>query len=219
MHIFDIETGADPIRARALMPPFDEAKVKVGNIKDQDKIAAKIEEKRASHESDWLDKAALRPETGQVLAIGMIPHAGSEHIFHIHQNSEEETINAFWGFFDLTRFNGGGVWVGHNILQFDLPFLVIRSRILGLRVPARLRDGRFFSPTLFCDTMDEWLMGRRGECKCTLDYVARSLDCGGKNGDGADFAVLYDQDEAAALAYLSNDLKVTAGVAAKLGLK
>ena len=218
MHIFDIETGADPLRARALMPSFDEAEVKLGNLKDPEKIAAKIEEERASHESDWLEKAALRPETGQVLAIGIIPQAGSGHIFHIHQNSEEETILAFWDFFDLTRLNGGGLWVGHNILQFDIPFLVIRSRILGLRVPANLRHGRYFSPLLFCDTMDEWLLGRRGNCNCKLDHVAKSLGCGAKNGNGAEFAALYETDESAALEYLRNDLAITAAVAQKLGV-
>jgi hypothetical protein len=67
--------------------------------------------------------------------------------------------------------------------------------------------------------MDEWLLGRRNECKCTLDHIARSFGLDGKNGDGAEFAALYDQDEGAALNYLSNDLKMTAGVAAKLGLK
>ena len=216
MHIFDIETGANPVRARALIPSFA---AKVGNRKDPEKIAAKIEEDRASHESKWLDKAALRPETGQLLAIGIIPQDGSEQIFHIHQNSEEETINAFWDFFDSTRLNGGGLWVGHGIFHFDLPFLVIRSRILGLRVPANLRHGRYFSPMLFCDTIEEWLSGRpRSECNCSLDHVAKSLDCGGKNGDGADFAALYARDEHAALDYHRNDLTMTSRVAQKLGV-
>jgi hypothetical protein len=72
---------------------------------------------------------------------------------------------------------------------------------------------------LFCDTVEEWLCGRqRGECKCSLDHIAKALDCGEKNGNGDKFAALYESDEDAALNYLRNDLKMTAGVAHKLGV-
>jgi hypothetical protein len=108
-YTFDIETGADPVRARALMPIFDEAEVKLGNIKDEEKRAAKIEEKKASHESNWIEKACLRPETGQLLAIGIL--AENEVILHTHQNDEVQTINAFWDFF-RSRREDGKLWVG-----------------------------------------------------------------------------------------------------------
>jgi hypothetical protein len=69
MHIFDIETGADVPRAMALLPEFDESDVAVGNLKDPQKIAAKIVNRRENHQKNWLEKAALLPETGMVLAI------------------------------------------------------------------------------------------------------------------------------------------------------
>jgi hypothetical protein len=172
MHIFDIETGADPIRARALMPPFDENDVKVGNIKDLEKIANNISASRLNHESKWMDKAALRPETGQVLAIGVIPSGESHLIFHVHLNNEPQTISDFWDFFQSKRED-------NNL----------------------------------------WLMCRqRGECNCSLDHVAKSLGCGSKNGNGAEFAALYVSDEQAALEYLRNDLTITGNVARKLGV-
>jgi hypothetical protein len=73
MIVFDIETGANLERSRALMPDFDEKEVRLGNLKDQDKITAKLGDRRRNHERNWLDDSALRPETGHVLAIGLLP--------------------------------------------------------------------------------------------------------------------------------------------------
>ncbi len=62
--VFDIETGPLPeSELVALVPPFDPAEVKTGNIKDPEKIAAKIAEAEANHRCDFFDKAALDPLT------------------------------------------------------------------------------------------------------------------------------------------------------------
>ena len=58
--VFDVETG--PLaesELSALLPPFDPAEVKTGNIKDPEKVAAKIAEAEASHRREFFDKAAL----------------------------------------------------------------------------------------------------------------------------------------------------------------
>lgn len=71
--VFDVETG--PLaegELSALLPPFDPAEVKTGNLKDPDKIAAKIAEAEANHRRDFVDKAALDPLTGRVVAIGVL---------------------------------------------------------------------------------------------------------------------------------------------------
>ena len=70
---FDIETGPLPEgELAALLPPFDPAEVKTGNIKDPAKIAEKIREAEEAHRRDFFDRAALDPLTGRVLAIGMM---------------------------------------------------------------------------------------------------------------------------------------------------
>ena len=76
MTIMDIETMADPVRAKALMPAFEEKDVAVGNLKDPEKIREKIAQKRAEHQANWNEDAALRPETGKILAIGILPLEG-----------------------------------------------------------------------------------------------------------------------------------------------
>lgn len=220
--IWDIETGANLERSRALMPPFDESEVKVGNLKDTDKIAAKYMDRRQIHERSWLNDSALRPETGHVLAIGMLATRDKEgvpFILHVHQSSEVDVLQSFWDFLVSTHQATGQHFIGFAIFHFDLPFLIIRSRILGVQVPINLRVGRYFNATRFVDLQEEWLMGRsRNDTRNSLDYVARALGVGEKSGTGDKFESLYSADEVQALAYLENDLNLAKGVAHKLGL-
>ena len=224
--IFDIETGANLERARALMPPFEESEVRVGNIKNEDKIRAKVSDRRVAHERSWLEGSALRPETGHVLAIGMLStrensmRGNSPLIFHVHQTSEADVLQSFWDFLSSTQEATGQSFIGFAIYHFDLPFLIIRSRILGVPVPINLRVGRYYNATRFTDLQEEWLQGRsRNDTKCSLSYVAKALQCGSeKAGDGNKFEALYNANESAALSYLENDLVVTKEIAQKLGL-
>ena len=71
--VFDLETG--PLaesELSALLPPFDPAEVKTGNLKDPAKIAEKIAEAEANHRRDFIERAALDPLTGRVVAIGVM---------------------------------------------------------------------------------------------------------------------------------------------------
>ena len=216
--VFDIETGRDLERARALMPPFDEAEVKVGNMKDPDKISAKQSDRRLAHERNWMEDSALRPETGKVLAIGLLPTRKEEElIFHVHQTNEADVLQSFWDFLASTQQATGQAFIGFAIYHFDLPFLIIRSRILGVAVPLGLRVGRYFDAHRFIDLQEEWLTGRsRNDTKCSLDYVAKALEVGEKTGKGDAFESLYSANEAQALAYLRNDLDLAKGIARKL---
>jgi hypothetical protein len=223
MIIFDIETGANLERSRALMPDFDEKEVRVGNLKDSDKIASKIGDRRRNHEKNWLEDSALRPETGHVLAIGLLPTRGENPqalIFHVQElGSEKEVLLSFWDFLESTQKSTGQAFTGFAIFHFDLPFLIIRSRILGVPVPINLKVGRYFNLTRFCDLQEEWLCGRsRNDTRCSLAYVSKALDVGEKTQDGKEFENLYTLDTTAALDYLRHDLDLARGVARKLGL-
>ena len=140
-------------------------------------------------------------------------------IFHVHQSSEADVLQSWWEFFESTQQATGQKFMGFAIFQFDLPFLVIRSRILGVRVPIGLRVGRYYNAARFADLQEEWLAGRmRNDTRASLDYVAKALGVGEKVGHGSAFENLYNADEGAALAYLENDLALAKGVAKKLGL-
>jgi hypothetical protein len=192
--IFDIETAPLPDSAVDRFKPEFEAR---RNYCDPNKIKADIAEK----EADWRDKLALSPLTGRVLCIGWLD--GDE--FH---TIEGEEVNILTGFWNLTAHLCGRQFAGHNILAFDLPFIMRRSWAVGLRVPASDFDGHRLSPR-FVDTMKLWACGVYGE-RVSLDYLSKHLGVGEKNGNGKNFAALYDSDRKAALAYLENDCRLTA---------
>jgi predicted PolB exonuclease-like 3'-5' exonuclease len=195
--VFDIETGPLPFdQISALAPEFEAP----SNYKDPEKIAAAIEAKRDA----WLARAALSPLTGQVLAIGML----IDGEYHALIGEESGVISQFWNV-----LTGSTTLIGFNSHRFDLPFLVRRSWAHGL-VPPRVHDRGYPRST---DLMEVFQQGDRQEFT-SLDTVAKFLGVGAKNGSGAHFAELMKFDESAALAYLENDIHLTAKVAERLGI-
>ena len=213
--VFDVETG--PLaesELAAMMPAFDPAEVKTGNLKDPAKIAEKIAEAETNHRRDFLDKAALDPLTGRVIAIGMMD-IGTNTFSIIGHDDEARTLTEFW---DTVRSDMGRLnpLIGFNIFNFDLPFLIRRSWKHRIEVPFGLRRGRYWSDQLV-DLRDAWQLGDR-QAKGSLDSIAKHLGVGAKNGEGKAFAELWQSDRPKAEAYLRNDIQLTAKVADALGV-
>lgn len=245
-------------------PPFDPAEVKLGNTKDENKIKEKIEAARdkyatdqakakaeherklATAEADYaaekvayedkaLEKAALSALTGQVLAIGYLNPALESPVCIETQGdrfNENQLLERFWKRWQKAE---GSRWIGFNSNRFDVPFLVQRSIILGVSVPAQvlnLSGGKIYLSPSFIDLMPVWLCGVYGATFVSLDKLGTALDCGCKadcttvdpaTGEvvpvsGKDFAKLLAADPEKAREYLANDLKVTLGVAQRLGV-
>jgi predicted PolB exonuclease-like 3'-5' exonuclease len=123
MHIaFDIETIPNP----AMLAKIPEPEVKTGNLKDPDKIAAKIAEAKAA----LADKLALDPLTGRVLCAAFV--AGDNESVHIIKEAtdeqERELIQKIMTFlaYPETRL------VTWNGIGFDLPFVFKRAMVLGV---------------------------------------------------------------------------------------
>ena len=219
--IFDIETGSLPeSELQALLPAFDPAEVKTGNLKDPAKIAEKIAEAEANHRRDFIERAALDPLSGRVVAIGMLLPDGfqdyNEGQFVILGHEDEaETLREFW---KLTRGEMGRVnpLIGFNICNFDLPFLYRRSWKHRVEVPFGIRRGRYWGDQVI-DLRDCWQLGDR-QARGSLDSIAKHLGVGAKNGDGKAFAELWQTNRQQAEAYLRNDLELTAKVADALGI-
>ena len=250
MLIFDIETGPidDRDLLRELSPPFtppphpgefDEGAVKYGNLKDEAKRAEKLKDARAAHDkavaeyglttdaartqhwADTLDKAALSPITGQVVAVGYFnPVKGGSRIAGLGEAGEEAAILAeFWSIYESCRAKNSQL-AGWNITGFDVPFLVKRSWLHGVDVPNIFdRTGKYLDQT-FVDLMVRFGVGKWGD-STKLDVAARWLGVGAKNGEGKEFAKLWragGEEREQARAYLANDLAMTAAVAAKMGM-
>jgi len=234
--VFDIETGPLPeTELTAMLPAFDPAEVKTGNLKDPAKIAEKIAEAEANHRRDFIERAALDPLTGRVVAIGVMayeargeqpPPFGKGGRFSIIGHLDEaQMLREFW---ELTRGEMGRMnpMIGFNIFGFDLPFLFRRSWKHRVPVPFGLRRGRYWSDQLI-DLRDAWQLGDR-QARGSLDSIARHLGVGAKcvpHGPlsgmtitGADFAGLWETDRKSAEGYLRNDVELTALVADALGV-
>jgi len=199
---FDIETGPLPEdQLRNIMPEFSAP----ANYKDPEKIAASVEEQRAR----WMERAALSPMTGRILAIGYADDYGKPVI-----NADPDEKAIILDFFACARAAGGGTGhlVGFNIFGFDLPFIVRRAWALGLRPPqCVMPTPRFWPSYLFTDLREIWGLGDR-QPEGSLDVIARSLGVGRKAGNGAHFAALMagtEEERAAAMLYLANDIELT----------
>jgi hypothetical protein len=219
--VYDIETGPLPeLELAALLPPFDPAEVKTGNIKDPEKVAAKIAEAEAAHRRDFFDRAALDPLTGRVLAVGVLYPDSREYLV-IGDDDERQVLREFW---NLSRGEMGRInqMVGFNCHLFDLPFMVRRSWKHRIPVPAGIRRGRYWSEQMV-DLRDEWQLGDR-QARGSLDSIAKHLGLGEKTGcephgppSGKAFAQLWQTDRAQARSYLRNDVELTAKMGEVLG--
>ena len=248
MLVFDIETGPLPNEdIRRLSQPFEPktkhpgefspAAVKIGNLKDQLKIDAKIAEARRKHEQavedfssavereeetywqEIMDRAALSAITGQVLAIGYKSDK-AQAIDHVAAMDEAKICQRFWAKF-LDCHKTRRPIVGFNSNYFDVPFIYQRSLILSVDVPAAVFDGKWMTKT-FVDLLDYWRLGNR-QISNKLDSISKAMGIGEKPEgiSGKDFARLYfgsADERKQSLEYLQTDLDLTWQFAARVGL-
>lgn len=235
MQTFEVDFAKVP-NYKILGTEFDAASVKTGNLKDSTKIDEKIETERQKFKelyektevlaasaketqfAEYKARAALSPLTGQVLAIGYgfvddSQNLISNEISSIADMDEGSLIS--W-FFDLIENNSidNTRFAGHNIRKFDLPFLIRRAWLLGIKVPEVLKnDLLLYHPCIFIDTMNIW-----GEM-VKLDVLGQYFHTGRKNGDGALFYQHFlgtDDERTEAFLYLHNDVQMTFDIARKM---
>jgi hypothetical protein len=168
---FDIETAPIPENVERFTKPFaefDADAVKCGNLKDPAKIVEKKAQAFADHAEEqkayWRkahENAALSPFTGRIVVIGLITEDAS--ITYL-EGEEKAILGAFWNHFAEPK-NALRKWVywsgcGDAGKNFDLDFIVTRSRIVGVPVPPLVRNGRFYS-SKFVDLASEFLLFQR----------------------------------------------------------
>lgn len=207
MIIFDIETGPAPLsEIELIMPKFSAP----SNYKDAAKIAAIIDDQR----DKFIERAALSPLSGRVIAIGAwVDGQYRAYICEAECGSERHCIEWFWNL--VGRRSS---LIGFNSNSFDLPFLFRRSWALGIAPPPALQDRRMgFSPPRCWDLMDIWRCGDRTQF-ISLDAVSRFLGIGEKTQDGEFFHKLVKADPEEAAIYLENDVKLTFEMAKRLNI-
>ena len=207
--VFDIETiPQDEAKLLAVAPEFTAA----ANLKDPEKIAASIAKRRA----DYLADAALNWKTAEVVLVG----AGDDmEIRSLTANSEKELVGDFLTI--LADALGDGVAVGgHNVKGFDLPMLVNRARVHGLKVPATVLSfwkGRPQWADNIFDTLEILSFGKSFDGNGVED-VARVFGLPPKLGHGGEFATLWRADREGALAYNRRDVEIEIEIARICGV-
>jgi hypothetical protein len=202
--VFDIETiPQDEAKLLALAPEFTAP----ANLKDPAKIEAAIARKRA----DYLADAALNWKTAEVVLIG----AGDDtQIQSFTASTEKELVGDFLALLG-DALADGVVAGGHNVKGFDLPMVVNRARVHGLKIPATVLSfwkGRSAWHENIFDTLELLSFGRAFDGNGVED-VARVFGLPPKLGHGGDFPILWRADRAGALAYNRRDVEIEIEIA------
>ena len=179
---FDIETlpsddsGIIADIAAGIKPP--------GNLKKAETIEAWERDEKPGAVLEAVKKTGLDGTFGRICCIGF---AVNDDAADVRYGDEAETITAFFAWLtEAARISDyterqSAIFIGHNILSFDLRFLWQRCVVNGIRPPAFIPfnakpwDGKVF------DTMTAWNPER--ERRISLDKLCLALGVPSSKGD------------------------------------
>lgn len=225
MHIYlDAETlpGRSDALMAALRDDAEQEKESVrapSNYKDQAKIAEYILAKHAEIEADMETKRLKTSFDGMYGSIACVCYAFDDgEVFSVDSNGcDEKTMleQLYSHIFDKTSYahhagvaNVAATFCGHNIVDFDLPFLKHRSIILGVKPPASIAAAFVAKAWDKCiaDTMLMWSPNR--DKRVSLDKLCRALGIPGKGDfDGSMVADTWTKDPQKVIDYCKDDVR------------
>jgi uncharacterized protein YprB with RNaseH-like and TPR domain len=206
--VFDIETLGFPLDS------FDE--------KQQEYLLkfAKTDEER----TDAIQKLALTPLTGHIIAIGMLnpdskhgkvwfrsdiqdSYSSEDGLIEYVSADEKGIIEGFWE--AITHYNQ---FITFNGRSFDCPFIMLRSAILGVKPTRNLLPYRY-SHQEHCDLLEQ-LTFYNAFRKFNLDFYCKSFGIKSPKSDGItglDLGPLYEAGRFREIAeYCIGDVRATA---------
>lgn len=133
-------------------------------------------------EEQYIKRLSLSAITARVLCIGFALEPPVDAPPQILSGDEGTILKDFWGLVERAD-----LYVGHNVLDFDLKFIVQRSTIHRIKPTRDIPFARFRNAPVF-DTMQEWTRwGREG---VSLEALALVLGLASPK-DGMDGAKVY----------------------------
>ena len=123
-------------------------------------------------EQHFLDRAALIPEFGKIvcISVGKFMQDRSTHIKSYADTDESSLLEPFIEWLSDKRVSASGVvFVGHNIKNFDAPYICRRTLINGLPIPDKLDNGgkKPWEVDLV-DTLELWRFGAKNSASLAL---------------------------------------------------
>ncbi|MFA5927357.1 MAG: ribonuclease H-like domain-containing protein [Patescibacteria group bacterium] len=119
---------------------------------------------------------------GQILCIAYAIDDDEVRVI-CHPDDEKKTLQEFWGIAKSAH-----LFIGHNVMDFDLRFIYQRSIVLGVRPSRELSFARYRSEPIY-DTMKEW--AKWSNNNISLENLAIALDIDSPK-DGIDGSQVYD---------------------------
>lgn len=119
---------------------------------------------------------------GRILCVGYAIDNRPAEILYSGEG-EKETLRQFW---EIARHSD--MFIGHNILDFDLRFIYQRSIVNNIVPSKDLNFARYRNFPIF-DTMKEW--GKWGSDNAGLEYLALALGIPSPK-DGIDGARIFE---------------------------
>jgi hypothetical protein len=163
--------------------PVARLPVEVANCSDE-------EYRRLALDGDFgriLTVGVIIEHDDQVIHRGLLGRERQTMMFHL---DEARTLRCFWKL--LKGFNvSRDLVVGHNVFDFDLPFLYKRSVIQRVRPSVELPFARYRSHPIF-DTMHQWNKWSPRKF-ISLDRLAKVLGLESSKGQGIDGGHVYDK--------------------------
>jgi len=148
-------------------------------------------------------KGALSALSGRIVCVCLLIDDGEEIREVTLIGDEVGILQNFWN-----RVQPNDVFIGWNLLTFDLLWLRQRSIILGVR-PSRKIDLKKYYTAQVIDLMQLW--SNWGAQKyVSLNQIAGALGCGGKTGDGAQVTEWWQAGQIEKIAqYCLQDVRIT----------
>ena len=127
-----------------------------------------LDEQIRLDEAEILKKLSLSAMTAKILCLAYAIDPPGDAPVQVLRGDEPEIIRNFWKLaFDCHLF------VGHNILDFDLRFMYQRSVIHQIKPSREIPLARFRNNPIY-DTMHEW--SKWGREHASLDNLSKALD-------------------------------------------
>ncbi|WP_447597897.1 3'-5' exonuclease [Nitrospira sp. Nam80] len=191
--VLDIET-VQPSReewARLTGKPAAGELLSSDECMDLFSASAADEQRRADDE--LYAKCAFDGTYSRIVCIGIIELSDSlepRGSYAWYGGNERELLRLFWAHLGRNR---PGLFITHNGLSFDLPFIRKRSVIQQIKPSVDINLAKFRTEPVY-DTMAVWSnWDNRGWVK--LDVLARALNVETKSGSGEQVAAMWEQGQ------------------------
>ena len=130
---FDIETV--PCQLPGIKEEFAAAVTAPATHKKPETIAVWLAENRDSEAEAAYLKTSFDGGMGQVCCISLAVNDEAPVSYVVHELSRDNETRMLEDFYSHLTDIGRAIFIGHNIIGFDLPFLWKRSMVLGIKPP------------------------------------------------------------------------------------